>query len=63
VIFKHYNVKEVRLFLFLIKEREMKLYGGAETYIMALDRCEWLASCPGRFTSREKAHDTYWTGD
>lgn len=41
----------------------MKLYGGAETYIMALDRCEWLASCPGRFTSREKAHDTYWTGD
>jgi hypothetical protein len=23
---------------------------------------EWLASCPGRFTSRERALGTYWIG-
>jgi len=29
--------------------------------ISALDRSEWLASCPGRFISREEAHSTHWT--
>jgi hypothetical protein len=26
----------------------------------ALDRGEWSASRPGRFTSRKKAHGTHW---
>jgi hypothetical protein len=27
-----------------------------------LDGSEWSASCPGRFTSREKAPVTHWVG-
>jgi len=29
---------------------------------LALDGGEWLASHPGRFTPKERAPDTHWTG-
>jgi hypothetical protein len=44
----------------------MKTYGsgGEATPFLtsALDRGEWLASCPSRFTPRERAHGTHCIG-
>jgi hypothetical protein len=45
----------------------MKLYWGSECIApriltSALDRCEWSASLPGRFTPRETAPCTHWIG-
>jgi hypothetical protein len=31
--------------------------------ISALDGGEWSASCPDRFTPRERAHSAHWIGD
>jgi hypothetical protein len=45
----------------------MKTYGGVKTapqlLTSAMDGSEWSASCPGRFTSRERAYGTDWAGD
>jgi hypothetical protein len=46
----------------------MKVYLGEWRYITthpltsALDGGEWSASCPGRFTPRERTPDTHWIG-
>jgi hypothetical protein len=45
----------------------MKAYGGVDVYIhifltSALAGGEWLASCPGRFTTWEAASGTHWIG-
>jgi hypothetical protein len=44
----------------------MKAYWGVEvllhTLTPALHLCEWLISLPGRFTPREAAPATHWTG-
>jgi hypothetical protein len=45
----------------------MKTYGTADVQIhviltLALVGDEWLASCPGHFTHREKARGTYCIG-
>jgi hypothetical protein len=45
----------------------MKTYGSIELYFhafltSALDRGEWSASCPDRFTSKEMAPSTNWMG-
>jgi hypothetical protein len=55
-IWFHIKVK-VKLFLCLTKHHDMKTYCGEEVYSLteALDGGEWSASCPGRFTPRERA--------
>jgi hypothetical protein len=45
----------------------MKTYGGVDVQIhifltLALTGGEWSASCPGRFTPRERASSTHWIG-
>jgi len=41
----------------------MKVYWGSGGIApLILDRGEWSASRPGRFTLRERAPDTHWTG-
>jgi hypothetical protein len=45
----------------------MKAYEGIEVQLhafltSALDRGEWSALRPGRFTTRERVPDTHWTG-
>jgi hypothetical protein len=45
----------------------MKTYGGVDVYIhifltLALVGGKWSASCPGRFTSVERAYGTHWIG-
>jgi hypothetical protein len=43
----------------------MKAYwgsGGIVPQTLALDGCEWSASCTGRFTRRERVPGTHWTG-
>jgi hypothetical protein len=45
----------------------MKTYGVVEVYLQAfltsaLDGGECSASCPGRFTPRERATGTHWIG-
>jgi hypothetical protein len=45
----------------------MKKHGGLDVKIhvfltSALGGGEWSASCPGRFTSEERAPGTYWMG-
>jgi hypothetical protein len=38
--------------------------GTAQTFLTSvLDRGEWSASCPGRFTQGEIAPVSHWTGD
>jgi len=37
-------------------------YSATHSLTSALDGVEWLASRPGRFTSRERAPGTYWIG-
>jgi hypothetical protein len=52
--------------LYLTKHHAMKAYWGVEVYsthsTSALDRVEWSASHPGRFTLTESAPGTHWTG-
>jgi hypothetical protein len=53
--------------LCLSKYNVMKTYWGLEVQLhaslhLALDVGRWLASCPSRFTSREKVPGTYWVG-
>jgi hypothetical protein len=44
----------------------MKTYGGVDLYIHVFLEsaliCEWSATCPGRFTPRERAPGTHWIG-
>jgi hypothetical protein len=45
----------------------MKVYEGVDVWIhifltSALAGGEWSVSCPGRFTPRESAPSTHWTG-
>jgi hypothetical protein len=37
-------------------------YSSTHSLTSALDGGEWSASCPGRFTPKEIAPDTYWIG-
>jgi len=37
-------------------------YRSTHSLTSALDGGEWSASCPGRFTPRERAHCTHWRG-
>jgi hypothetical protein len=37
-------------------------YSSTHSLTSALDRGEWSASCPGRFTPRERAPGTDWVG-
>jgi hypothetical protein len=37
-------------------------YSSTHSLTSALDRDEWSASCPGRFTHRERAPGTHWLG-
>jgi hypothetical protein len=51
----------------LTKHHAMKTYWGVEVQLYALltsapDGGEWLASCPGRFTPRERVPGTNWMG-
>jgi hypothetical protein len=53
--------------LCLTKHHSMKTYWGVEVYLhalltSALDGGEWSASCPGRFTPRERVPGTHWIG-
>jgi hypothetical protein len=38
-------------------------YSSTHSFASALDRGEWSASRPGRFTIKERAPGTYWIGD
>jgi hypothetical protein len=38
------------------------MYSSTHSLTSALDGGEWSASCPGRFTPREKAPGTHWIG-
>jgi hypothetical protein len=38
------------------------MYSSTHSLTSALDEGEWSASCPGRFTSRERAPATHWIG-
>jgi hypothetical protein len=40
----------------------MKAYWGIEVWLHAVDGGEWSASCPGRFTPRERVTGTRWIG-
>jgi hypothetical protein len=58
---------KVNLSLCLTKHHAVKTYWEVEVYIhtfltSSLDGGEWSASRPGRFTPREKAPGTHWTG-
>jgi hypothetical protein len=37
-------------------------YSSTHSWTSALDGGEWSASCPGRFTPRERAPGTHWIG-
>jgi hypothetical protein len=37
-------------------------YSSTHSLTSVLDGDEWLASCPGRFTRRERAAGTHWIG-
>jgi hypothetical protein len=58
---------KVKLSLCLTKHRAMKTYWGVEVLLhvfltSGLYGGEWSASRSGRFTPRERAHGTRWTG-
>jgi hypothetical protein len=38
------------------------MYSSTHSLTAALDGDEWSASCPGRFTPRERALGTHWIG-
>jgi hypothetical protein len=38
-------------------------YSSTHSLISVLDGGEWSASCPGRFTTSERALGTHWIGD
>jgi hypothetical protein len=47
----------------LIKRHTMKTYRGVNVFLMsAVDRSEWLASCSGRFTPKERVPSTHRIG-
>jgi hypothetical protein len=58
---------KVKLSLCLTEHHAMKAYWGVgysstHSLISALDGGEWSASCPGRFTNRERAPGINWIG-
>jgi hypothetical protein len=51
----------------LVKHYVIKTYGGVDVWIHVFSTStlvggEWSASCPGRFTPRERAPGTHWIG-
>jgi hypothetical protein len=51
----------------LLKHHKMKAIRGVEVELYVfitskLDGGEWLASCPGRFTAKERLHDVHRIG-
>jgi hypothetical protein len=62
-----YISEEKIISLCLTKHNAMKAYwvsGGSSTHSLtsALHGGEWSASCPGRFTPRERASGSHWIG-